>query len=169
MTTTNTPITLRRRIYRRAITVTALAAFVTTTAVTLLAPVPAAAHSPALSSVASERVAVARKKSRDKNKSAKSAASKAKSTKKSKAKKKSGKLVGVVNINTASASDLEMLPGVGPTKAERVVDHRSKRGKFRRVKDLRRVKGFGRKSLTKLAPYLTIKGPTTIAIAESAD
>ena len=164
MTTTNTPIALRRRLYRRAITVTALACFVTTAAVTLLAPVPASARSLRLDAAAGERVAV----SADKRKvraTKKRAAAKAK-PEKAKARKKT-KLVGVVNINSASASELEMLPGVGPTKAERVVAHRSKRGKFVRVKDLRRVKGFGRKSLAKLAPYLTVKGPTTIALAEA--
>ena len=71
-------------------------------------------------------------------------------------------LEGKVNINTASAEQLRMLPGVGETKAARIVQWRSKRGKFRRIKDLRRVKGFGKKSVKKLEPYLSLKGPTTL-------
>jgi len=78
-------------------------------------------------------------------------------------KKQTPAFEGVVNINTADAGQLRMLPGVGATKAERIVQFRAKRGKFVRIKDLRRVKGFGKKTVDKLEPYLSIKGPTTLA------
>jgi comEA protein len=71
-------------------------------------------------------------------------------------------LAGKLNLNTATASELELLPGVGPTKADRVVAWRSKNGSFKRVVDLRRVKGFGRKSVDKLEPYLTVKEKTSL-------
>lgn len=82
---------------------------------------------------------------------------------KAKAKGSSGKrLVGKLNLNKASAEELVMLPGIGKTKAERIVAWRAKHGKFRRVVDLRRVKGFGKKSVAKLEPYLTTDGASTL-------
>jgi len=71
-------------------------------------------------------------------------------------------ITGKLNLNTASAEQLQLLPGVGPAKAERVVAWRGKHGTFKRVADLRKVKGFGYKSLKKLEPYLDIKGETTL-------
>ena len=72
------------------------------------------------------------------------------------------KTVGVVNLNTASAAELILLPGVGDAKASRIVAYRTRRGAFRRIRDLRRVKGFGYKSVKKLRPYLTLDGETTL-------
>lgn len=72
------------------------------------------------------------------------------------------RLVGTVNLNTAGTDALELLPGVGPTKAARVVAYRERRGEFERVVDLRRVRGFGRKTVRRLLPYLTLDGETTL-------
>jgi competence protein ComEA len=72
-------------------------------------------------------------------------------------------LSGKLNLNTATAAELERLPGVGPTKARRVLEFRGAHGPFRRVMDLRRVKGFGKKTVDRLAPFLTISEPTTLA------
>ncbi len=69
---------------------------------------------------------------------------------------------GKLNLNTSTAEQLELLPGVGPAKAERIIAFRQKHGAFKRVADLRRVKGFGRKTLKKLEPFLDIKGETTL-------
>ena len=71
------------------------------------------------------------------------------------------KFTGVVNINLATERELDLLPGIGPAKAQRIVAWRARNGRFRRIKDLRRVKGFGRKTVLKLFPYLTIDGLTT--------
>ena len=70
-------------------------------------------------------------------------------------------ITGVININTASAATLQKLPGIGPSKAKRIVAYRTRRGPFRRVRDLRRVKGIGRKSLAKMSKHLTVKGAST--------
>ncbi|TMQ17171.1 MAG: helix-hairpin-helix domain-containing protein [Deltaproteobacteria bacterium] len=79
--------------------------------------------------------------------------------------KKSGKkqLTGKLNLNSANEDQLQLLPTVGPAKAERIVAWRAKNGGFKRVADLRRVKGFGYKTFKKLEPYLDIKGDTTLA------
>ena len=69
---------------------------------------------------------------------------------------------GKLNLNTATEDQLIMLPGVGPSKAERVVAWRQKHGAFKRVADLRHVKGFGYKTVKKLEPYLDTKGETTL-------
>lgn len=74
-------------------------------------------------------------------------------------------VTGKLNLNTATVDQLMMLPGIGPSKAERVVDWRGKHGPFKRVTDLRKVKGFGYKTLKKLEPNLDVKGETTIAPA----
>ena len=69
---------------------------------------------------------------------------------------------GKVNLNTATEDQLVLLPGVGPSKAERIVAWRTKHGAFKRVADLRHVKGFGYKTLKKLEPYLDVKGDNTL-------
>jgi len=67
---------------------------------------------------------------------------------------------GIVNINTASAEELERLPGVGPTRARAILDLRARKP-FKHLEDLMQVKGIGRATFRKLRPYLTLKGPTT--------
>jgi competence protein ComEA len=69
---------------------------------------------------------------------------------------------GKLNLNTASEDQLQLLPGVGPAKAERIVAWRKKNGGYRRVADLRKVKGFGYRTLKKLEPWLDVKGETTL-------
>jgi competence protein ComEA len=68
---------------------------------------------------------------------------------------------GTVNINTATAEQLEMLPGIGESRAQAVVAERKRSGGFKRVDDLLAVKGIGEASLDKLRPYLTLDGKTT--------
>jgi competence ComEA-like helix-hairpin-helix protein len=72
-------------------------------------------------------------------------------------------LTGKLNLNTANEEQLQLLPTVGPSKAERIVAWRAKNGGFKRVADLRRVKGFGYKTFKKLEAFLDIKGDTTLA------
>ena len=72
-------------------------------------------------------------------------------------------VTGKINLNTATEEQLMLLPTVGPSKAERVVVWRKKNGGFKRVADLRRVKGFGYKTYKRLEPFLDITGDTTLA------
>jgi competence ComEA-like helix-hairpin-helix protein len=72
-------------------------------------------------------------------------------------------VTGKLNLNTATEEQLTLLPTVGPSKAERIVVWRKKNGGFKRVADLRRVKGFGYKTFKRLEPFLDITGETTLA------
>lgn len=69
---------------------------------------------------------------------------------------------GVVNINTATADQLGLLPGIGETKARAIVEHRQRRP-FARVDDLVAVRGIGRATLRRLRPYLAVRGETTLS------
>ncbi|HEY4058195.1 MAG TPA: helix-hairpin-helix domain-containing protein [Kofleriaceae bacterium] len=80
---------------------------------------------------------------------------------------KKSALVGKININTATQDELRLLPTVGPAKAERIVTWRKKNGAFKRIADIRRVKGFGFKTFKKLEPMLAVSGETTLAAQSS--
>ena len=69
------------------------------------------------------------------------------------------KAAPVVNLNTASAADLENLPGVGAKMAERIVEYRQKNGPFNKIEDLMNVKGIGEKNFLKLKARLTVGAP----------
>ena len=66
----------------------------------------------------------------------------------------------VVNINTATVEQLETLNGIGPAKAEAIVEYRKKNGNFKTVDDLNNVPGIGDKTMAKLRPDLTVTGTT---------
>lgn len=67
-----------------------------------------------------------------------------------------------VNLNTATASDLDGIKGIGPSKAKAIIDYRSKNGSFKSVEDLKNVKGFGEKSIAKLKGELTVSGGESV-------
>ena len=62
----------------------------------------------------------------------------------------------VVNLNTATASQIATLPGIGDTAAQRIIEYREKNGGFKKVEELMNVKGIGEKSFLKLKPLVTV-------------
>jgi competence protein ComEA len=63
---------------------------------------------------------------------------------------------GKVNINQASVSDFENLPGIGPVLAQKIVDYRDQHGPFRTIQDLMKVSGIGDKKFDSLKEYVTV-------------
>ena len=63
---------------------------------------------------------------------------------------------GVVRINTADAGELQRLPGVGPSTAEKIIDYRAQIGRFTSVEQLDDVKGIGPKKLEKMRPFVAL-------------
>ncbi|GLY01485.1 MULTISPECIES: ComEA family DNA-binding protein [Actinoplanes] len=63
---------------------------------------------------------------------------------------------GLVNLNTATAADLDGLPGVGPVLAQRILDARDAQGGFRAVADLRKVDGIGDARFEQLKDLVTV-------------
>lgn len=63
-------------------------------------------------------------------------------------------LVRRVNINTATSAELELLPGVGPAMAARIIEHRRTKGPFRGRADFDSVRGIGEKTLERLLPLI---------------
>ena len=74
------------------------------------------------------------------------------------------RLTGVVNVNTASLEELQLLPGVGETRARAIVAARKQRGGFKSVDELVEVKGIGATSLARLKPFVRVDGKTTARI-----
>lgn len=74
---------------------------------------------------------------------------------------KKPKLVGVININTASIEQLKLLPRVGPKMARRIVAYRSKH-KFTKPSDITKVRGIGQKTFFKMKPNITTSQATNV-------
>lgn len=68
-----------------------------------------------------------------------------------------------VNINKANVDQLALLPRVGPSVAQRIIDFREENGDFKAVEDLMLVRGIGEKTFERLAPYIALSGETTLS------
>jgi competence protein ComEA len=71
-----------------------------------------------------------------------------------------------VNINTADSTQLQLVPGIGPSTAEKILKMRKSYGTFKSVNDLTAIRGIGPKRLEKMRKYLTVgksaaSAPTT--------
>lgn len=69
---------------------------------------------------------------------------------------------GVVNINSAGAAELMLLPRIGPSVAQRILDHREKNGQFKSKEELMLVRGIGEATFALIEPYVSISGATTL-------
>ncbi len=62
-----------------------------------------------------------------------------------------------ININTATAVQLEQLPGIGPSKAQAIVDYREKNGRFQAAAEIQNVSGIGPKTYERIKEQITIE------------
>jgi competence protein ComEA len=62
-----------------------------------------------------------------------------------------------IPINSAWTEELELLPGIGPSLANRIVAYREEHGDFKRIEDLKKVKGIGDKVLKQINPYVKLQ------------
>ncbi|MDQ3263556.1 MAG: helix-hairpin-helix domain-containing protein [Myxococcota bacterium] len=77
------------------------------------------------------------------------------------------RISGVVNLNHATAAQLDLLPGVGEKAAKLIIAYRAQQP-FKRIEDLVKVKGFGKKRFERLRPHLTVSGQTTVQVLSKA-
>jgi len=64
---------------------------------------------------------------------------------------------GQLNLNTATAQELERLPGIGPTYAQRIVEYRAEHGPFQAIEDVMKVRGIGQSTFDKIRRYITVE------------
>jgi competence ComEA-like helix-hairpin-helix protein len=65
-----------------------------------------------------------------------------------------------IDINLASAKELQELPGVGPTTAKAIIQLRTKSGRFHRVEDLLAIRGISETKLSMMRPYVIVSAPS---------
>jgi len=76
--------------------------------------------------------------------------------------------LAAVNLNTATKEELIAFPGIGPAKAQAILDYRKANGAFKSVEELKDVKGIGAKRFEKLKSDLTVSPPAARATSTSA-
>lgn len=74
------------------------------------------------------------------------------------------RLEGTVNLNTATVEQLQLLPGVGPSTAAKIVEYREQRP-FKSIQQVMRIKGIGHKKYDAMKEHLAIEGETTLRMA----
>lgn len=62
-----------------------------------------------------------------------------------------------VNINTATAEQLDALPGIGPSKAQAIIDYRNEHGRFNSIEDIQNVKGIKEGEFSKIKDYIRVR------------
>jgi len=65
-------------------------------------------------------------------------------------------LSGKINLNTATAKELENLPGIGPVMSSRIIEHRSLRGTFYNIEEIKEVKGIGDKTYERIKNLIIV-------------
>src|SRR6516165_3085449 len=73
--------------------------------------------------------------------------------------------LAVVNINTATKEELDALPGIGPVKAQAIIDYRNANGPFKTPEDIMKVNGIKEGEFGKLKGQISVSGSTTAPAA----
>src|SRR3954466_11742870 len=73
-----------------------------------------------------------------------------------------------ININTATKEELEALPGIGPVKAQAIIDYRSANGAFKSTEDIMKVSGIKEGEFGKIRDQIAVSGRTTVPASPSA-
>lgn len=68
----------------------------------------------------------------------------------------SAKVTGKINLNTATAAQLDTLPGIGVAYAQRIIDYRNSKGGFKTIDEIKNVKGIGDKTFEKFKDLITV-------------
>ncbi len=61
-----------------------------------------------------------------------------------------------VNINTADSVTLQTIPGIGPSKADRIIEYRNSEGRFNKIEDIKNISGIGDKTFESIKKYITV-------------
>jgi len=77
----------------------------------------------------------------------------------------SGLSLAAVNINTATVQELEALNGIGPVKAQAIIDHRKANGPFKSIEQVKDVKGVGDATFDKIKGDIAVSGATKVPAA----
>ena len=62
-----------------------------------------------------------------------------------------------ININTATQSELESIPGIGSSTAIKIIDYRKENGKFKNIEDIKNISGIGDAKFEKMKDYISVK------------
>lgn len=80
----------------------------------------------------------------------------------------SGLALAAVNINTATKEELEALSGIGPVKAQAIIDYRTANGRFKALEDIKKVSGIGDATFDKIKGDLSLTGATRLPAGAAA-
>ena len=81
----------------------------------------------------------------------------------------SGIAMAAVNLNTAGKDELQAVKGIGPKKADAIIEYRKKYGSFKTVDDLKNVTGFGDKSVANIRSELTVDSAAPVKADKKAE
>lgn len=67
------------------------------------------------------------------------------------------RIAGKININTATLAELDTLPGIGPAIAQRIIDYRTQNGDFKKIEDVKKVRGIGDALFNQIKDLITVQ------------